>query len=65
MGYRYYLARGLRLNGLLQHDVFAPWLALVPVETSEAALTAVASCSYALGASIFGPPGATQATVGV
>ena len=41
---------------LLQQDVFAPWLALVPVENAEAALQAAALCPYALGASIFGPP---------
>ncbi len=45
---------------LLQEDVFAPWLALVPVESVPAALEAAASCRYALGASIFGPVG--QAT---
>ncbi len=41
---------------LLQQDVFAPWLALVPVPDTEAALQAAALCPYALGASIFGPP---------
>ena len=46
---------------LLEEDVFAPWLALVPVVSPEAALAAAASCPYALGASVFGPPGAAQA----
>lgn len=46
---------------LLQEDVFAPWLALVPVADPEAALDAAALCAYALGASVFGPPGAAQA----
>ncbi len=46
---------------LLQQDVFAPWLALVPVASPEAALTAAADCPYALGASVFGPPAAAQA----
>ena len=45
---------------LLQQDVFAPWLALVPVATPEAALAAAANCPYALGASVFGPPAAAQ-----
>ncbi len=46
---------------LLRHDVFAPWLALVPVDGPEAALSAAADCPYALGASVFGPPAAAQA----
>lgn len=46
---------------LLQHDVFAPWLALIPVADPEAALTAAADCPYALGASVFGPAAAAQA----
>ncbi len=46
---------------LLQEDVFAPWLALVPVADPEAALAAAALCPYALGASVFGPPGAARA----
>ena len=45
---------------LLRHDVFAPWLALIPVADPEAALTAAADCPYALGASIFGPADAAQ-----
>ena len=45
---------------LLQHDVFAPWLALVPVAGTQAALAAAAACPYALGASIFGPPAAAR-----
>lgn len=40
---------------LLQHDVFAPWLALIPVPTVDAALAGEKTCPYALGASIFGP----------
>lgn len=46
---------------LLRHDVFAPWLALVPVPDADAALAADALCPYALGASIFGPPAAARA----
>ena len=46
---------------LLRQDVFAPWLALVPVSSTEAALAAAADCMYALGASVFGPPAAAQA----
>jgi acyl-CoA reductase-like NAD-dependent aldehyde dehydrogenase len=40
---------------LLREDVFAPWLALVPVADMAEALAAQALCPYALGASIFGP----------
>lgn len=40
---------------LLQHDVFAPWLALISVPTVDAALAGAITCPYALGASIFGP----------
>ena len=40
---------------LLRQDVFAPWLALIPVETPEQALRLAAANPYALGASIFGP----------
>jgi acyl-CoA reductase-like NAD-dependent aldehyde dehydrogenase len=40
---------------LLQEDVFAPWLALVPVTNMEEALAALSLSPYALGASIFGP----------
>jgi acyl-CoA reductase-like NAD-dependent aldehyde dehydrogenase len=40
---------------LLREDVFAPWLALVPVPDMAAAVAAQALCPYALGASIFGP----------
>ena len=46
---------------LLNEDVFAPWLALVSVASPEAALAAAAGCPYALGASVFGPPGVAQA----
>jgi len=45
---------------LLQRDVFAPWLALVPVSTVDAALAGAVACPYALGASIFGPVAATR-----
>ena len=46
---------------LLRHDVFAPWLALIPVPDVEAALLADAACPFALGASIFGPVAAARA----
>ena len=40
---------------LLQEDVFAPWLALIPVPDTDAALRDDALCPFALGASVFGP----------
>ena len=40
---------------LLQQDVFAPWLAIVPVAGMDQALGADALSPFALGASIFGP----------
>ena len=40
---------------LLQEDVFAPWLAVVPVADMAEAVAAQALCPYALSASIFGP----------
>ena len=40
---------------LLQQDVFAPWLALIPTTDTESALSADATCPFALGASVFGP----------
>lgn len=46
---------------ILNQDVFAPWLALIPVADTEAALEAAALCPYALGASIFGPHAAAYA----
>lgn len=46
---------------LLQEDVFAPWLALVPVDDVAAGMLADAACPYALGASIFGPAAAARA----
>lgn len=46
---------------LLQEDVFAPWLALVPVADPETALAEAARCAYALGASVFGPDAAARA----
>ncbi len=49
---------------LLQRDVFAPWLALVPVADTEAALQAADLCPYALGASIFGPEFEARALAG-
>jgi acyl-CoA reductase-like NAD-dependent aldehyde dehydrogenase len=54
---------------LLREDVFAPVLAIVAVRDTEQALQAAASCPYALGASVFGPPAeayrlATQVNAG-
>jgi acyl-CoA reductase-like NAD-dependent aldehyde dehydrogenase len=46
---------------LLQEDVFAPWLAFVPVDSMEAAVAALGLCPYALGASIFGPEAEARA----
>ena len=45
---------------LLQEDVFAPWLALVPVASPETALDAAEACRYALGASVWGPTAAAR-----
>ncbi len=49
------LAAASPTMALLQEDVFAPWLALVPVADTAAALEAASHCPYALGASVFGP----------
>ena len=49
---------------LLQEDVFAPWLALVPVDDMEQALRFDAACPFALGASVFGPIEGAQALAG-
>ena len=46
---------------LLRQDVFAPWLALVPVDDAEQALRLDALCPFALGASIFGPAATARA----
>jgi acyl-CoA reductase-like NAD-dependent aldehyde dehydrogenase len=40
---------------LLSRDIFAPWLAIVPIDDPEAALALETTSRYALGASIFGP----------
>ena len=40
---------------LLQHDIFAPWLALVRVPDMFTAIEQGQRCPYALGVSIFGP----------
>jgi acyl-CoA reductase-like NAD-dependent aldehyde dehydrogenase len=42
---------------LLRTDLFAPAMALVPVDDLEAALAADAQCPYALSASVFGESG--------
>ena len=46
---------------LLQADVFAPVLALVPVHDDDDALAAAAPCPYALGATVFGQDQAARA----
>ena len=46
--------------GLLQEDVFAPVVSLVPVMDLETALALAAYCPYALGASVFGPAAEAQ-----
>jgi acyl-CoA reductase-like NAD-dependent aldehyde dehydrogenase len=46
---------------LLQADVFAPVLALVPVQDDDDALAAAAPCPYALGATVFGQDQAARA----
>ncbi|MBS1028962.1 aldehyde dehydrogenase family protein [Gluconobacter albidus] len=43
------------LHGLLDTDIFMPWLALTGVSDIEVATTLEKGMSYALGASIFGP----------
>ncbi len=40
---------------ILSRDIFAPWLALVPIENMDEAIATEQSARYALGASIFGP----------
>jgi acyl-CoA reductase-like NAD-dependent aldehyde dehydrogenase len=56
-----FLADATAEMALLTQDVFAPWLALVPVGDMEEALAAASLCPYALGASVFGPEAAAQA----
>jgi acyl-CoA reductase-like NAD-dependent aldehyde dehydrogenase len=46
---------------LMQADVFAPVLALVPVYDDDDALAAAAPCPYALGATVFGQERAARA----
>jgi acyl-CoA reductase-like NAD-dependent aldehyde dehydrogenase len=46
---------------LLREDVFAPWLAIVPVDGIEAGLVAAEACPFGLGASIFGPEAEARA----
>lgn len=58
------LAEARSEMALLRQDVFAPWLALVPVADAEAALEAAAACPYALGASVFGPEADAVALAG-
>ena len=45
---------------LLQRDVLAPWLALIPVPDMATALVEDLKCPYALGASVFGPADAAR-----
>jgi acyl-CoA reductase-like NAD-dependent aldehyde dehydrogenase len=49
---------------LLREDVFAPWLAFVPVADMAEAIAAQRLCPYALGASIFGPEPEARAMAG-
>ncbi len=42
---------------LLQEDIMAPLLALVPVDSVDRALGPAGRCPYALGAAVFGSPG--------
>ncbi|MEM1303904.1 MAG: aldehyde dehydrogenase family protein, partial [Planctomycetota bacterium] len=46
---------------LLQADLFAPVVSIVAVRDAEHALELSRRCPYALGASVFGPPGAAEA----
>jgi acyl-CoA reductase-like NAD-dependent aldehyde dehydrogenase len=45
---------------MLNEDVFAPVLSIVPVPDEETALAAAAASPYALGAAVFGPPEAAR-----
>ncbi|AQS88630.1 aldehyde dehydrogenase [Neoasaia chiangmaiensis NBRC 101099] len=45
----------------LDEDIFAPWMALIAVDSMEEALRLNAGCPYALGASVFGPEAAARA----
>ena len=49
---------------LLRQDVFAPWLALIPVADLDQALRNDALCPFALGASVFGPEAAARQLAG-
>ena len=49
---------------LLRADVFAPWVALVPVGDMGEAVRLDAGCPYALGASVFGPGAEARAFAG-
>jgi len=49
---------------LLREDVFAPWLALVPVADMTEAVAAQSLCPFGLGASIFGPYAEARALAG-
>jgi len=42
---------------LLQQDLFAPWCAIVPTDTTASAVAAVNQGRYRLGAAVFGPGG--------
>ena len=58
------LAEARAEMALLKQDVFAPWLALVPVADVEEALRLDLACPYRLGASVFGPGTAARAVAG-
>ena len=54
------LANASAAMRLLSSDVFAPVLAILPVDDEAAALAAARACPYALGATIFGSPAAAR-----
>lgn len=45
---------------IMHEDLFAPLLAICPVESIEEAVVHVNGCAYGLGASVFGPAGAAR-----
>ncbi|WDQ16900.1 aldehyde dehydrogenase family protein [Rhodopirellula sp. P2] len=57
-------------HAILQSDVFAPVISIIPVQRPEQAIQMVNECPYRLAASVFGPTSQTQSigkqlTVGV
>lgn len=51
-------------SAFFREDIFAPMLAIVPVDDMEEALALNARCPFVLGASVFGPEPAARAFAG-